>query len=137
MLRVWVGQEWGHYAGVPFGHVGGTLAFALVYVGTRRWFGLLPRNGLVIAASMLAHGPQDVAVGEEDVLVCPQLARTVGFLDWSRHSELFADAYDGTSRWIEDRLRQDDQGLRAVLGRDGAQRPADREAPAAAPASRE
>ena len=54
MLRVWVGQEWGHYAGVPFGHVGGTLAFALVYVGTRRWFGLLPRNALVIAWCALA-----------------------------------------------------------------------------------
>ena len=54
MLRQWVGSEWGHYAGLPFGHVGGTVAFALIYVGTRRWFGLLPRTGWVLAACVLA-----------------------------------------------------------------------------------
>ena len=70
----------------------------------------------VIAASMLAHGPQDIAVGEEDVLVCPQVSSTIGFMDWSRHSELFSDAYDRTAQWIEERLRQNDSGLRAVLG---------------------
>ena len=68
----------------------------------------------VIAASMLAHGPQDIAVGDEDVLVCPQVSST--FMDWSRHSELFSDAYDRTTQWIEERLRQNDSGLRAVLG---------------------
>ena len=51
----------------------------------------------VIAASMLAHRPQDIAVGEEDVLVCPQVSNTIGFMDWSRHSELFSDAYDRTT----------------------------------------
>ncbi len=70
----------------------------------------------VIVASMLAHRPQDIALGEEDLLVCPPLSNPIGFMDWSRHSELFADAYVWTSRWIEDRSRQDDPGLRAVLG---------------------
>ena len=70
----------------------------------------------VIAASMLAHGPQDIAVGEEDVLVCPQVSSRISFMDWSRHSELFSDAYDRTTRWIEERLCQDDPALRAVLG---------------------
>ncbi|WP_349434653.1 patatin-like phospholipase family protein [Pararhizobium sp. A13] len=70
----------------------------------------------VIVASMLAHRPQDIALGEEDVLVCPQVSNPIGFMDWSRHSELFSDAYDWTSRWIEERLRQNDPGLRAVLG---------------------
>ncbi len=70
----------------------------------------------VIAASMLAHGSQDIAVGDEDVLVCPQVSSTISFMDWSRHSELFSDAYDQTTRWIEERLRQNDSGLRAVLG---------------------
>ncbi|MBW9061783.1 cyclic nucleotide-binding domain-containing protein [Rhizobium herbae] len=69
----------------------------------------------VITASMLAHRPQDIALDEGDVLVCPQMSNAIGFMDWSRHSALFSDAYDWTSRWIEDRLLQDDPGLRAVL----------------------
>ncbi|BCH21030.1 cyclic nucleotide-binding protein [Mesorhizobium sp. L-8-3] len=69
----------------------------------------------VIAASMLVHRPHDIAVGEEDVVVCPQLSSTIGFMDWSRHSELFSDSYHGTARWIEERLRQNDPRLRAVL----------------------
>jgi NTE family protein len=70
----------------------------------------------VIAASMLAHGRQNIAVCEEDVLVCPEISSTISFMDWSRHSELFSGAYDHTTRWIEERLRQNDSGLRAVLG---------------------
>jgi hypothetical protein len=65
----------------------------------------------VIAASMLAHGSQDIAVGDEDVLVCPQVSSAISFMDWSRHSELFSDAYDQTTQWIEERLRQNDTGL--------------------------
>ncbi len=70
----------------------------------------------VIVASMLAHRPQDIATDEDDVLVSPQISNPIGFMDWSRHSELFSDTYDWTSRWIEERLRQNDPGLRAVLG---------------------
>jgi NTE family protein len=70
----------------------------------------------VIAASMLAHRPQDIALGDEDVSVCPQLSNPTGFMDWSRHSELFSDAYAWTSRWIEERLSENDPGLQAVLG---------------------
>ncbi|OCP21064.1 MULTISPECIES: patatin-like phospholipase family protein [unclassified Ensifer] len=70
----------------------------------------------VIAASMLAHRPQDIAIGEEDVLVCPPVSSTISFMDWSRHSELFSDTYDWTIRWMKERLRQNDPGLQAVLG---------------------
>ena len=70
----------------------------------------------VIVASMLAHRPQDVALGVEDVLVSPEVSSTISFMDWNRHSELFSDAYDRTARWIEERLRQNDTGLKAVLG---------------------
>ncbi|MGF6175095.1 patatin-like phospholipase family protein [Ensifer sp. 4252] len=70
----------------------------------------------VIAASMLAHRPQDIAIGEEDVLVCPPVSSTISFMDWSRHSELFSDTYDWAIRWMEERLRQNDPGLQAVLG---------------------
>jgi diguanylate cyclase (GGDEF)-like protein len=54
LLRQFVMSTWGHDAGLPFGHAGGAVAYALVYVGTRRWFGLLPRNGLVFAFCVLA-----------------------------------------------------------------------------------
>ena len=70
----------------------------------------------VIAESMLAHRPQDIAVGEEDVLIRPQVPNRLGFMDWSRHSELFSDAYFRTTQWIEERLRQDDSAVRAMLG---------------------
>ena len=70
----------------------------------------------VIAASMLAHRPLDIAVGEEDILICPQDSGAISFMDWSRHSQLFSEAYDYTNRWIEEHLRQNDQRLLAVLG---------------------
>jgi NTE family protein len=69
----------------------------------------------VISASMLAHGPQNIAVGEGDVLVCPPIPLVVSFMDWSRHSELYVDAYDSTTRWIEERLREKDLALQALF----------------------
>jgi NTE family protein len=90
------------------------LAIALLNPFGRARLPQVPSMLQVIAASMLAHGPQDIAVGDEDVLVCPQVSST--FMDWSRHSELFSDAYDRTAQWIEERLRQNDSGVRAVLG---------------------
>lgn len=89
------------------------------------WLNPFGRGGLpkvpsmlqVIAASMLAHRSQDMALGDEDVAVCPQLASSLGFMDWSRHSDVVSGAYGWTNRWIEDRLGEDDPGLRAVLGR--------------------
>ncbi|WP_292015939.1 patatin-like phospholipase family protein [Mesorhizobium sp.] len=90
------------------------LAVALLNPFGRARLPQVPSMLQVIAASMLAHGPQDIAVGDEDVLVCPQVSST--FMDWSRHSALFSDAHDRTAQWIEERLRQNDSGLRAVLG---------------------
>ena len=92
------------------------LAIALLNPFGRARLPQVPSMLQVIAASILAHGPQDIAVGDEDVLVCPQVSSTISFMDWSRHSELFSDAYDRTAQWIEERLRQNDSGLRAVLG---------------------
>lgn len=44
----------GHGASLPFGHAGGSIAFALIYVGTRQWLGMVPRNGFVLALCALA-----------------------------------------------------------------------------------
>lgn len=92
------------------------LAVALLNPFGRDRLPKVPSMLQVIVESMLAHRPQDIALGEEDVSICPQISHPIGFMDWSRHSELLSDAYDWTRRWIEERLDENDQGLRAVLG---------------------
>lgn len=54
LLRQFVSATWGHYPSLPLGHVGGAVAYALLYVGARQWLGLLPRNRFVLAACVLA-----------------------------------------------------------------------------------
>ncbi len=102
---------------IDYDHIPGAseLAITLLNPFARGRFPQVPSIFHVIAASMLAHGPQNIAVGEEDILVCPQLSITIAFMDWSRHSELYLDAYDSTTRWIEERLRQNDLVLQALL----------------------
>jgi diguanylate cyclase (GGDEF)-like protein len=46
-LREIASATWGHYAGLPFGHAGGVLAYGFLYIGTRYWLGLRPRHGFV------------------------------------------------------------------------------------------
>jgi NTE family protein len=91
------------------------LAVSLLNPFAHARFPQVPSIFYVIAESMLAHGPQNIPVGEEDVLVCPQISSAVTFMDWSKHSELYLDAYDSTTRWIEERLRQNDPVLRTLL----------------------
>jgi diguanylate cyclase (GGDEF)-like protein len=54
VLRQVVSATFGHYAGLPFGHVGGTAAYALLYVGTLHWLRRRPHNGFVVAALALS-----------------------------------------------------------------------------------
>ncbi|MEO6154876.1 MAG: GGDEF domain-containing protein [Thermomonas sp.] len=54
LLRQLVMSIWGHAASLPFGHAGGAVAYGLIYVGARRWCGLLPRNGFVYSFCLLA-----------------------------------------------------------------------------------
>lgn len=91
------------------------LAIGLLNPFSRARLPQIPSMLQVIVASMLAHRPQDISTNEEDVFVCPQLSNSIGFMDWRRHSELFLDAYDWTSLWVERRLRESDPGLRAML----------------------
>lgn len=53
-LRVLVGMEWGHQASLPIGHLGGPLAYAVLYIGIRRYLGLPPQTGFAILAFLLA-----------------------------------------------------------------------------------
>ena len=77
----------------------------------------VPSMFQILAESMLAHRPLDIAVGDEDILIHPPDTGAIGFMDWSRHSQLFADACDHTKRWIDGHLRQSDARLLSVLGK--------------------
>jgi NTE family protein len=82
----------------------------------RRRLSPIPSMIQVIARSMLAHQPSDPALGEEDVLICPPLPDGHSFMDWSRHTQLFLDAYRHTTIWIEERQREEHKGVRAIFG---------------------
>ena len=53
-LRVLVGIEWGHQASLPIGHLGGPLAYAVLYIGIRRYLGLPPQTGFAFLAFLFA-----------------------------------------------------------------------------------
>jgi diguanylate cyclase (GGDEF)-like protein len=63
-LRQWVDATWGHQASIPFGHAGGSIAFAMIYVGTREWFGLLPKHGSVLVACAASVGLSVIAASQ-------------------------------------------------------------------------
>lgn len=54
LLRQLVGLHWGHQASLPIGHLGGPLGYGLLYIGIRRYLGLVPRTGFAIAAFLVA-----------------------------------------------------------------------------------
>ncbi|OCP01930.1 MULTISPECIES: patatin-like phospholipase family protein [unclassified Ensifer] len=76
----------------------------------------VPNMIQVITASMLAHRPHEVALGEGDILISPPVPPAISFMDWSRHSELFAEAYLWAKAWIDDRLDENDPKLHAIFG---------------------
>ena len=53
-LRVTVSAQWGHQYGLPIGHIGGPLAYAVLYIGVRRYLRLLPQTGFVVVVLCVA-----------------------------------------------------------------------------------
>ncbi len=53
-LREVVEATWGHQVGLPIGHVGGPLAYAVLYIGVRRYLGLLPQSVFAVGAVVVA-----------------------------------------------------------------------------------
>ena len=76
----------------------------------------IPNLIQVIAASMLAHRPQEIALGEKDILISPPVSAAISFMDWSRHSELFAEAYYWAKSWIDERIGENDPRMEAICG---------------------
>jgi NTE family protein len=70
----------------------------------------------VIMLSMFASRRAAPQLDETDILVSPTLPATAGFLDWSRHTELFCCTYEETSAWLKQRLRDADPAIGAVFG---------------------
>jgi diguanylate cyclase (GGDEF)-like protein len=54
LLREGITAKWGHLVGLPIGHFGGPLAYALLYIGIRRYLGLPMRIGFATAGVALA-----------------------------------------------------------------------------------
>ena len=90
------------------------LAAMLNPVARRR---LPPAPGIfqVIMLSMMANRPSDLALGDSDVLVRPELPEDLRFAQWERHREIFQQTYRTTAAWI---AAQSDKNpaLRAVIG---------------------
>ncbi len=64
-LRLLVQMRWGHQVGLPIGHLGGPLAYAVLYVGIRRYLGLPPKNGFVALMFLFAAMLSIAAVSQE------------------------------------------------------------------------
>jgi diguanylate cyclase (GGDEF)-like protein len=54
LLREVVGMRWGHQVSLPIGHLGGPLGYGVLYIGIRRYLGLVPRTELVVVGFLLA-----------------------------------------------------------------------------------
>lgn len=62
LLREIAELHWGHQASLPIGHLGGPLAYGLLYIGVRRYLGLVAENMLVLAALLIATGLSFAAI---------------------------------------------------------------------------
>jgi hypothetical protein len=62
LLRGWISAGWGHQAGLPFGHLGGPLAYGLLYIGIRQYLGMQLRIGLSASAFLSATTLSIIAV---------------------------------------------------------------------------
>ena len=70
----------------------------------------------VIMSSMLANRRSDIALGNADVLVRPELPADLAFTSWERHTEVFLDSYARTAQWLAARSTEGDPGVAAVVG---------------------
>ena len=62
VLRGWISAAWGHQVGLPFGHLGGPLAYGLLYIGIRQYLGMRLRIGLSACAFLAATALSIMAV---------------------------------------------------------------------------
>jgi diguanylate cyclase (GGDEF)-like protein len=53
-LREFASLYIGHNASLPIGHLGGPLGYAILYIGIRRYLGLVPRTAFAITACLVA-----------------------------------------------------------------------------------
>ena len=68
----------------------------------------------IIMQSMTLTNREPNLWGEEDLLFTPPLPRDMAALDWHRHSELVALAYDYARRRIEELDRAGDPVIKAI-----------------------
>jgi NTE family protein len=95
----------------------GQLLLSLLNPFTRRRLPAVPGILQVIMLSMLAHRRADIDLGEQDVLVRPEIPEDLPFTSWDRHTEVFLGAHRSVAAWLAAALAEPDARVLAVLGK--------------------
>jgi NTE family protein len=92
------------------------LAAAMLNPFSRRRLPQIPGILQVIILSMVANRRGDLQLGDDDILVTPELPDDLRFTSWERHNEVFLHAYRGVGSWIRTRVAENDCKILALLG---------------------
>jgi NTE family protein len=94
----------------------GELAAAMLNPFSRRRLPQIPGILQVIMLSMVANRRADPQLGDDDLLVNPDLPGDLRFTSWERHNEVFLHAYRGVASWIRARMTENDPKMLALVG---------------------
>jgi diguanylate cyclase (GGDEF)-like protein len=92
-LRQFASLRWGHVATLPIGHLGGPIGYAILYIGIRRYFGLLPRNWFALTACLIALLLSVVSVTHGMTFVSLALTACITALFEALIATVFASAW--------------------------------------------
>jgi NTE family protein len=92
------------------------LAAAMLNPFSRRRLPQIPGILQVIMLSMVANRRPDLPLGDDDILINPDLPEDLRFTNWERHNEVFLHAYRGVASWIRARMAQNDPKMLALIG---------------------
>ena len=93
----------------------GELAAAMLNPFSRRRLPQIPGILQVIMLSMVANRPADPRLGDDDILIQPDVPEDLRFTNWERHNEVFLHAYRGVASWIRARMAESDPKMLALI----------------------
>jgi NTE family protein len=94
----------------------GELLLSFLNPFARRRHPPVPGIFQVIMLSMLANRRTEIALGDADILIRPELPPDLKFTNWERHTEVFRGTHRSTAAWIAARKAEMDAKVLAVLG---------------------
>lgn len=92
------------------------LAAAMLNPFSRRRLPQIPGILQVIMLSMVANRRPILQLGDDDILIKPDLPEDLRFTNWERHNEVFLHAYRGVGSWIRARTAENDRKVLALIG---------------------